>query len=60
MMVSLYKYLDLPSQADDALAVLRENFPQGLGFDQEGQFAAMHKLEYSRSLLSVISFGLFD
>ncbi|KZY82928.1 transporter, partial [Oleiphilus sp. HI0068] len=60
MMVSLYRYLDLPSQADDALAVLRENFPKGKGFDDGGEFVAMHKLEHSRSLLSVISFGLFE
>jgi outer membrane protein assembly factor BamD len=60
MMVSLYRYLDLPSQAGDALKVLRENFPKGQGFDEDGRFVAMHQLEHSRSLLGVITFGLFD
>jgi outer membrane protein assembly factor BamD len=60
MMVSLYDYLGLSSQAEDALNVLRENFSEGVGFDEDGQFVAMHKLEHSRSLLSVITFGLFD
>lgn len=60
MMVSLYRHLELPAQAEDALVILRENFPNGEGFDEDGQFVAMHQLEHSRSLLGVITFGLFD
>lgn len=60
MMVAVYQHLGLTSQADDALAVLKENYPQGRGFDKQGAYVAMHNLEQSRSLLGVISFGLLD
>jgi len=60
MMVELYRQLNLPSQADDALAVLKANFPKGKGFDDEQNFVPLHVLKHSRSLISVISFGLID
>ena len=60
MMVALYRHLDLGSQADDALGVLVANYPDGKGFDDEGDFVALHQLKQSRTLLGVMSFGLFD
>lgn len=60
MMVSLYGRLGLDVQKKDALAVLQMNFPKSDSFDEDGQFVAMHKLDTDRSLLSVVSFGLFD
>jgi len=60
MMVELYRELGLESQEKDALTVLTENYPNGLGFDKDGHFQTIHKLKQKRSLLSVISFGLFD
>ncbi|MFT7373998.1 MAG: outer membrane protein assembly factor BamD [Oleiphilaceae bacterium] len=60
MMVELYDALDLPSQKEDALAVLKANYLQGKAFDEEQNFVPQNKLKQSRSLTSVISFGLFD
>jgi len=60
MMVELYNELDLPSQKDDALAVLRENYSEGKAFDEAQNFVPQNELKRSRSLLSVLSFGLID
>lgn len=60
MMVELYNELGLPSQKDDALAVLRANYAEGKAFDDAQNFVPQNKLKQSRSLLSVISFGLID
>lgn len=60
MMVELYQYLKLEEQAEDALTVLRANFPEGEGFDAQGEFIAQFIQKQSRSLLSVVTFGLFE
>jgi len=60
LMVELYRELGLDSQANDALSVLNENYPKGKGFDDSGEFKKMHDLKQKRTLLSVISFGLFE
>jgi len=60
MMVELYNELDLPSQKDDALAVLRANYSEGKAFDEAQNFVPQNELKRSRSLLSVLSFGLID
>jgi outer membrane protein assembly factor BamD len=60
MMVELYNELNLPSQKDDALAVLRANYAEGKAFDDAQNFVPQNKLKQSRSLLSVLSFGWID
>ena len=60
MMVELYNELGLTSQGDDALAVLKANFADGVGFDDTQNFVPLHQLKRSRSLISVISFGLIE
>ncbi|MFT5718105.1 MAG: outer membrane protein assembly factor BamD [Oleiphilaceae bacterium] len=60
MMVELYNELDLPSQEADALAVLKANYAEGKAFDEAQIFVPQNKLKQNRSLLSVISFGLFE
>lgn len=60
MMVELYDELGLQKLKTDALAVLSENYPKGLGFDEDGQFKKQFILKESRSLLSVISFGFLE
>ncbi len=60
LMVELYRILDLPDQEADALAVLKTNYPQGKGFDDKGRFKAQMVKQQTRSLLSVVTFGLFD
>lgn len=60
MMVSIYDKLNLPSQRDEAMALLKLNFAQGKSFTAQGEFLAMHKLVPGRSLLNVMTFGLFE
>jgi outer membrane protein assembly factor BamD len=60
MMVSIYDKLNLPSQRDDALAVLKLNYASGRSFSESGEYVAMHRLEPGRSLLNVMTFGLLE
>lgn len=60
MMVELYRYLKLNQQANDALAVLQTNFPDGIGFDEDKNFVPQYIKKQNRSLLSVVTFALFD
>lgn len=60
MMVELYQHLGVEDQAADALAVLKSNYPEGKGFDDEAQFQPQFIKKQSRSLASVITFGLLD
>lgn len=60
MMVELYQKLGLTKMADDALLVLKTNYPQGIAFNEEGEFEAQFIQKESRSLLSVVTFGFFD
>lgn len=60
LMVEMYHHLDLKPQANDALAVLRLNFPESKAFDKNGQFEPRFIQAQKRSLLSVVSFGLLD
>lgn len=60
MMVELYQELGLDKQAEQALQVLRANYPQGKGFDENQVFVSQYIEKQSRSLLSVITFGLID
>lgn len=60
MMVELYHALGTTTQAEEALAVLETNFPNGKGFDETGSFKPQFIIKQNRSLLSVVSFGLLD
>lgn len=60
MMVELYRELGLNDQADDALAILSLNFPNGKGFDQSMNFQPQFVEKHARTLLSVVSFGLLE
>ena len=60
MMVELYQVLGIEDQAADALAVLSANFPAGIGFDEDGRFTPQFINQQSRSLKSVVTFGLLD
>jgi outer membrane protein assembly factor BamD len=58
MMVELYRSLNLTNQADDALLVLKNNYPNGIAFDEDGEFISQFVKKERRGLLSVITFGL--
>lgn len=60
IMIEVYQHLKLEAQATDALSVLRLNFPNGKGFNDQGEFFPQFIVEQNRSLLSVVTFGLFD
>lgn len=60
MLVELYQAMNLETQASQALVVLRTNFPDGDGFDENQKFVPRYIQKQNRSLLSVVSFGLFD
>ncbi len=50
--------LDLDKPANDAIALLRANFPDSESFDEEGKFQSSLPETERRSLLSVVTFGL--
>ncbi|MDY6797649.1 MAG: outer membrane protein assembly factor BamD [Pseudomonadota bacterium] len=50
--------LDLDKPAQDAIALLRVNFPNSGAFDQEGKFRSSLPKTERRSLLSVVTFGM--
>ena len=60
LLVELYEKLQLTQQKSDALQVLTKNFPDGKGFDENSQFMPQFIQKQSRSLLSVVTFGLFN
>lgn len=60
IMVETYRLLGMDSQADDALAVLAANFPDSDSFDNDMKFKPSEIQKQQRSLLGVVTFGLFE
>lgn len=60
IMVEVYRLLGMDSQADDALAVLAANFPDSKSFDKNMRFKPSEIKKQQRSLLGVVTFGLFE
>lgn len=60
IMVETYRLLGMDSQADDALAVLAANFPDSDSFDDAMKFKPSEIQKQQRSLLGVVTFGLFE
>ncbi len=60
MMVELYDELGLTKLKEDALLVLKENYPQGIAFNKKGEFKKQFIKREGRTLLSVITFGFLD
>lgn len=58
ILAETYRFLDLKKGAQDAIALLRANFPDSDAFDDEGQFRADLLKQEDRSLSNVITFGL--
>lgn len=59
IMVETYRKLGLEKKANDALSVLATNFPSGIGFTKNHKFKSQMIENANRSLLGVVSFGLF-
>ncbi|KZZ58330.1 transporter [Oleiphilus sp. HI0125] len=60
MMVELYDETGLLKLKEDALTVLKANYPEGIAFNDDGSFKKQFIQKESRSLLSVISFGFLE
>lgn len=60
LMVELYQVLGLEKPAQDALTVLVHNYPNHKSLDEQGRFVGEEVVRQNRSLLTVITFGLFD
>ena len=58
ILAETFRFLDLKKGAQDAVAMLRENFPDSDAFNADGEFEANVLKGEDRSLTSVITFGL--
>lgn len=58
IMAETYRFLDLKKAYRDAVALLRENFPNSEAFDDRGEFKADILKRENRSLANVVTFGL--
>jgi outer membrane protein assembly factor BamD len=60
IMVETYRLLGVDDKAKDALKVLAANFPHSKAFNKNGKYVPQMIKNQNRSLLSVVTFGLFD
>ena len=59
IMVEAYRLMDMDDLANDALMVLRDNFPNHASLDKNGNFKPTRKIKnQDRSWLNIITFGL--
>ncbi|MBW0149440.1 outer membrane protein assembly factor BamD [Marinobacter arenosus] len=58
IMAETFRFLDLKKGAEDAVALLRTNFPKSEAFNEDGEFEADVLKGENRSLSSVVTFGL--
>ncbi|MBW4936394.1 outer membrane protein assembly factor BamD [Marinobacter sp. F4206] len=58
ILAETYRFLDLKKGAEDAIALLRTNFPNSEAFNADGEYVANVLKGENRSLSSVVTFGL--
>ncbi|KAA1171697.1 outer membrane protein assembly factor BamD [Marinobacter salinexigens] len=58
ILAETFRFMDLKKGADDAVALLRTNFPDSDAFNDDGEFEADVLKRENRSLSSVVTFGL--
>jgi len=58
ILAETFRFLDLKKGASDAVAMLRENFPDSYAFNDSGEFESDILSREDRSLASVVTFGL--
>lgn len=58
ILAETFRFMDLNKGADDAVAMLKKNFPNSDAFDEDGSFKADMLEREDRSLSSVVTFGL--
>ncbi len=59
-MVELYRLLNEPTLAQDALAVLAGNYPDSTAFDKNQRFVSQQVVKNDRSLASLLNIDWFD
>jgi outer membrane protein assembly factor BamD len=60
ILADTFRLMDLNAASQDAIAMLRTNFPKSDAFDDKGKFIADVLKRENRSLSSVVTFGLMD
>jgi outer membrane protein assembly factor BamD len=58
ILAETFRFLDLKKGASDAVAVLKQNFPESDAFNGNGEFESDVLARENRSLASVVTFGL--
>lgn len=58
IMAETFRFMDLKKASADAVAMLKDNFPDSTAFNEEGEFQADVLKRKDRSLSSVVTFGL--
>jgi outer membrane protein assembly factor BamD len=58
ILAETFRFLDLKKGASDAVATLRQNFPDSDAFNENGEFESDILAREDRSLASVVTFGL--
>ncbi|EAZ99336.1 DNA uptake lipoprotein [Marinobacter sp. ELB17] len=58
ILAETFRFLDIKKGSQDAIALLRTNFPDSIAFNQNGEFEPDILRKENRSLTSVITFGL--
>ena len=58
ILVETFRFMKLNKAADDAIALLAENFPESDALDNNGEFVPTLLKRENRSLTSVVTFGL--
>lgn len=58
ILAETFRFLDLKKGSQDAVALLRDNFPNSNAFNADGEFEADVLKREDRSLSSVVTFGL--
>src|SRR5690554_814010 len=58
LLADTFRFMDLKKGASDAIATLRQNFPNSEAFDENGEFQSDRLRRQNRSLTNVVTFGL--
>ncbi len=58
ILAETFRFMDLKKGATDAVAMLKENFPDSAAFNENGEFQPDILKREDRSLSSVVTFGL--
>jgi outer membrane protein assembly factor BamD len=58
ILAETFRFMDISKGSQDAISLLRTNFPDSKAFNQNGEFEPDILRKENRSLTSVITFGL--